>query len=52
MTMLTYNYRIKDSVSRKHLLKMASAVNYVWNYAQEVSLVAFRRHKSFLSAYD
>ena len=52
MTMLTYNYRIKDSASRTPLLKMASAVNSVWNYAQEVSFVAFRRHKTFLSAYD
>ena len=26
--------------------------NYVWNYCQEVSLLAFRRDKTFLSAYD
>lgn len=50
--MLTYNYRIKDSTSRKHLITMASAVNYVWNYAQEVSLLAWRREKRWLSAYD
>jgi IS605 OrfB family transposase len=52
MAMLTYNYRIKDSVSRKHLLKMASAINYVWNYCNEVSIKAFRRDGTFLSAYD
>ena len=52
MNMLTYNYRIKDSVSRKHLLRMSSSVNYVWNYCNEVSIKAFRRDKTFLSAYD
>ena len=31
---------------------MASAINYVWNYCQEVSLLAYRRDKMFLSAYD
>ncbi len=31
---------------------MAGAVNYVWNYCNEVSLLAFRRDKTFLSAYD
>lgn len=50
--MLTYNYRIKDSVSRKHLLQMSAAINYVWNYCNDVSLKAFRRNKTFLSAYD
>lgn len=50
--MLTYNYRIKDSVSRKHLVQMSSSVNYVWNYCNDVSIKAFRRDKTFLSAYD
>jgi transposase len=31
---------------------MAGAVNYVWNYCQEVSLLAWRRDKKHLSAYD
>jgi putative transposase len=31
---------------------MASAINYVWNYCNEVSLLAYRRDKTFLSAYD
>ena len=31
---------------------MSSAINYVWNYCNEVSLLAFRRDKTFLSAYD
>jgi transposase len=31
---------------------MAGAIHYVWNYCQEVSLLAFRRDKTFLSASD
>src|SRR6266704_474853 len=52
MSLLTYRYRIKDSTASKHLLQMAGAINYVWNYAQEVSLLAWRRDKTHLSAYD
>ena len=52
MSMLTYRYRIKDSTSSLHLGRMAGAINYVWNYCNEVSLLAFRRDKTFLSAYD
>jgi transposase len=52
MSLLTYKYRIKDSTSGMHLGKMAGAINYVWNFCNEVSLLAFRRDKTFLSAYD
>ena len=52
MSILTYRYRIKDASSRTHLLRMAGAVNSVWNYCNEVSLLAFRRDKTLLTAYD
>jgi transposase len=52
MSMLTYNYRIKDATSRHHLLQMASAINYVWNYCNQVSIKAFKRDRTFLTAYD
>ena len=52
MSILTYRYRIKDASSEKHLRQMAGAINYVWNYCNEVGLLAFRRDKAFLSAYD
>ena len=52
MSMLTYRFRIKDSTSSTHLGRMAGAINYVWNFCNEVSLLAFRRDKTFLSAYD
>jgi transposase len=49
---LTYQYRLKDSTSAKHLTRMAWAVNTVWNYCNEVSLLAWRRDRHWLSAYD
>jgi IS605 OrfB family transposase len=50
--MVTFRYRIKDATSGKHLLKMAWAVNTVWNYCNEVSLLALRRDKRWLSAFE
>ncbi len=52
MSLLTYRYRIKDATSKKPLRQMAGAINDVWNYCHEVSLLAFRRDKAFLTAYD
>jgi len=52
MSILTYRYRIKDATSGKHLVRMAWAVNYVWNFCNEVSLLAWRREKRFLSAFE
>jgi putative transposase len=51
-SLLTYRYRVKDATSGKHLLRMAWAVNTVWNYCQEVSLLALQREKRWLSAFD
>ena len=50
--MTTYSYRIKGAPSRKHLIKMAYAVHMVWNYCQEICLLAWRRERNSLSAYD
>ena len=52
MSILTYRYRIKDATSGKHLLRMAWACNTVWNFCQEVSLLAWRREKKWLTAFD
>lgn len=52
MTILTYRYRIKDSTAGKHLLRMSSAVNKVWNFCNEVTLLAWRRDKRLLTQYD
>jgi putative transposase len=52
MSVLTFQYRIKDSTARKHLKFMADAVNTVWNYCNEVSMLAWRRDRRWLTAYD
>ena len=52
MSLLTYRYRIKDATTAKHLIRMSQAINRVWNYCQEVSLLALRRDNRWLSAYD
>jgi IS605 OrfB family transposase len=50
--MLTFKYRIKDATTGTHLQRMAWAVNTVWNFCNEVSLLAWRREKRFLSAFE
>jgi putative transposase len=51
-SMLTYHYRVKDATSGKHLQRMAWAVNTVWNFCNEVSMLALQREKRWLSAFD
>jgi putative transposase len=51
-SMLTYRYRVKDSTTGKHLQQMAWAVNRVWNYCNETSLLVWRREKRFVSAFE
>ncbi len=55
--LLTYRYRIKDSSSRKTLCVLAGAVNFVWNYVNELNKKNFSNFKQggkgrFLSAFD
>jgi len=50
--MLTLRYRIKDSTSGKHLVRLGWAVNTVWNFCNEVSMLALRRDKCWLSAFE
>jgi IS605 OrfB family transposase len=49
---LTFQYRIKDSVTKKHLESMARAVNFVFNYCNETSFKALRYDSKWLSSYD
>lgn len=51
-SMLTFRYRIKDSTSGKHLQHLGWAVHTVWNYLNEVSMLALRRDKHWLSAFE
>jgi putative transposase len=50
--MLTYRYRVKDATTGKQLQRMGWAVNRVWNYCNEMSQLAWRREKRFLSGFD
>jgi transposase len=48
----TYSYRIKDSSSREHLCRMAGAVNFVWNYCNEVANEMWGRQRRWVTAFD
>jgi putative transposase len=48
----TLKYRIKDSTSRKRLEKLAGAVNFVWNYINDLSYRNIKEYGRFLSAFD
>jgi len=47
----TLKFRVKDK-HRKQLCGMASSVNYVWNYINDLSHTAIKREGRFFSAYD
>jgi IS605 OrfB family transposase len=50
-TTRTLRLRLKDKHSAL-LREQARAVNFVWNYCNELSFTHWRRKQSFLSAYD
>jgi putative transposase len=51
-SVLTYRYRIKDATTGKHLVRMAWAVNTVWNFCNETALRVWRKEKRFVSAFE
>lgn len=50
--MLTYKFRIKDSNVRNKLSKLSGSVNFVWNYANATSMLAWKRDRRWLSGFD
>lgn len=50
----TYQYRIKDSNEKlkKSLFAMSGAVNFVWNYCNDVQKEALKRRKHWHSSFD
>jgi putative transposase len=52
MQLTTYQFRIKDQTTGKHLLKMGYSVNYVWNYCNEVNAERWAKFRKSFSAYD
>jgi putative transposase len=51
-SVLTFKYRVKDATKSKHLQRLAWACNTVWNFCNDVSMLALRRDKRFLTAVD
>lgn len=51
-SILTFKYRIKDSSSRRHLIKHARSCNRVWNYCCEVQRHAMKWHQKWPTAFD
>ena len=52
MQITTYDFRIKDSSCKARLTKMASSVNFVWNYCNEVSKRSIEYNNKWLSGFD
>src|SRR5215470_11582026 len=52
MSILTFRYRIKDATSSQHLQRLGWACNIVWNYCNEISMLAFHRDHRQLTAFD
>lgn len=50
--LITYNFRIKDSTTKKHLYKLASWVNFVWNFCNSTSFDALRNQSKWLNSFD
>lgn len=50
--MKTLKIRIKDSNQIKRLCRLASEVNLVWNYCNELGLKHLQKTGKFLTAYD
>src|SRR3954453_6482549 len=49
---LTYRYRIKDATTGKHLARMATAVNLVWNYCGGIQNDSRRLNRRWPSGFD
>lgn len=49
MATKTIKIRIKDSVAKKDLNKMARSINFVWNYCNEISFEAIRNRGEWLN---
>lgn len=52
MKLSTYQYRIKDQTTSKHLTKTSYSVNYVWNYCNQVNQERWSKFRKTFSAFD
>ena len=49
---ITLHYRLKDTNSKKVLVKMANNVNYIWNYCNAANYKQIKYYSKWLSEYD
>ncbi|SRR5258706_1909473 len=49
--MKTFKFRLKNP-NQRHLMMMAGAVNFVWNYCNETSMEYLDKQSKWLSGYD
>lgn len=49
---LTFKYRLKNSASLKELERMSRAVNFTWNYCNDVSMQYLDKQGKWLTGYD
>jgi len=52
INILTYRYRVKDMTARKRLIRMACAVNQVWNYCGNIQNASKRLNRHWPSSFD
>lgn len=52
MAILTLNFRIKDKTTSKKLAFLSKSVNFVWNYCNEVQILAINRGQKWHTAFD
>lgn len=52
MSIKTFQFRLKDSTKKTNLKSLASKVNIVWNYCNQMSEFAWKRDRKWLSEFD
>lgn len=50
--LITYRYRVKDSNHKNWFDKKVRAINFVWNYCNEVSYKAWTRDRKWINWYQ
>lgn len=52
MNLTTFQYRIKDETTAKHLQKMGYSVNYVWNFCNQSNMERWAKFRKTFTAFD
>jgi len=52
MAILTYKFRLKDGNTAKKLKSMAGAVNYVWNFSNEIMRMNWKKSRKYTNEKD